>query len=209
MLELIKEHFSVFFEPEVIEEIAKVATVREVEKGTQLMSIGQYIRSMPLLINGVIKIMKEDDEGNEYLLYFLERGDTCAMSMTCCLGDAKSEIKAVAETDCSVVMVPVHKMEEWLRFKSWRKFVFESYNDRLSEMLDAIDGLVFLNLKDRLYKYLKDKVMVTGDTMLQVTHQDIATDLNTSRVVVSRLLKQLENETRIDLHRNKLEVLDF
>ena len=209
MLELIKEHFSVFFEPEVIEEIAKVATVREVEKGTQLMSIGQYIRSMPLLINGVIKFMKEDDEGNEYLLYFLERGDTCAMSMTCCLGDAKSEIKAVAETDCSVVMVPVHKMEEWLRFKSWRKFVFESYNDRLSEMLDAIDGLVFLNLKDRLYKYLKDKVMVTGDTMLQVTHQDIATDLNTSRVVVSRLLKQLENETRIDLHRNKLEVLDF
>ncbi len=132
------------------------------------------------------------------------------MTMTCCLGNSKSEIRAVAEQDATLILIPVSKMDEWVtRYKSWRNFVFESYNSRLKEMLEAIDSLAFMKLNERLHKYLSDKVKVTGDTMISSTHQEIAYELHSSRVVISRLLKQLEREKKIVLHRNRIEVLDY
>ncbi len=196
------------FENELLEEISEVGLQKHVAEGEKLMEIGQYVTAMPLLISGAIKILREDKEGDELLLYFLEKGDTCAMTLSCCMGQTKSEIRAIAELDTELIMIPIQKMEEWTaKYKSWRNFVFESYHTRLMEMLDTIDSIAFLNMDERLLKYLSDKVKITKDNVINSTHQDIAYELHTSRVVISRLLKALENRGKIQLHRNKIEVL--
>jgi CRP/FNR family transcriptional regulator len=128
--------------------------------------------------------------------------------MACCMGNIKSEIRAVAETNGQVVMIPVEKMEEWLgKYKSWRNYVFNSYNNRLKEMLSAIDSLAFLNMEDRLLNYLIEKSKINSSREIHNTHQEIAYDLNTSRVVISRLLKALEKTGRIRLHRASIELI--
>jgi CRP/FNR family transcriptional regulator len=210
MKALLIESYGYIFEEALIDEIVKVATYKEFKADDYLIEIGDYIKTMPLLVNGAIKILREDENGDELLLYFLERGDTCAMTLTCCMGQAKSRIRAIAETDGSLLMIPVEKMEDWLtKYKTWRNFVFDSYNVRLMEMLEAIDTLAFMNLDERLYKYLTDKAKVIGNTEIQNTHQEIAYEKHTSRVVISRLLKALEIEGKIKLHRNKIEILQF
>lgn len=208
MIEKISSNYSFLFEKALIEEISEVGIIKKVAKDDVLIDIGNYVRSMPLLISGAIKILRQDNDGNDLLLYFLEKGDTCAMTLSCCLGQHQSEIKAVAEVDTELIMIPVQKMEEWTsKYKSWRNFVFESYHNRLKEMLDAIDSIAFLKLDDRLLKYLKDKKELLNNDLLEITHQQIANDLNTSRVVVSRLLKSLEKKQIIKLERNKIRFL--
>jgi CRP/FNR family transcriptional regulator len=210
MKDILTQSYGYIFEEALIDEIVKVATFKEFKADDYLIEIGDYIKTMPLLVNGAIKILREDENGDELLLYFLERGDTCAMTLTCCMGQAKSRIRAIAETDGSLLMIPVEKMEDWLtKYKTWRNFVFDSYNVRLMEMLEAIDTLAFMNLDERLYKYLTDKAKVIGNTEIQNTHQEIAYEMHTSRVVISRLLKALEIEGKIKLHRNKIEILQF
>lgn len=210
MIEELKFNYGYMFEKELLEEINQVGTFREVPENTILIDIGTYIKTMPLLLSGAIKILREDEEGNELILYFLERGDTCAMTLSCCMGMKKSEIRAVAETDAKLMMVPVEKMAEWLaKYKSWQDFVLKSYHDRLTELLEAIDSIAFLKMDERIFRYLKDKAMVNHNESFQVTHQQIADDLHTSRVVVSRLLKALEKENKIKLHRNSITVLDL
>lgn len=208
MLDLIKENYSAIFEDKLLEEIAQLAKIHDFKEGDVLIDFGDYIKNMPLLLKGAIKILREDFDEGELLLYFIEKGDTCAMTMACCLGDTKSEIKAVAETDVELIMIPVYKMEEWLgKYKSWRNFVFNSYNNRLKEMLTAIDNLAFMNMDERLLNYLFEKAKINKTNHIQNTHQEIAYDLHTSRVVISRLLKALENENRIKLHRASIEIL--
>lgn len=208
MIELLKETYGFIFEDQLIEEIAKVSLLRDFKEGDVLIDFGDYIKKMPLLINGAIKILREDFDEGELLLYFIERGDTCAMTMACCMGNIKSEIRAVAETNGQVVMIPVEKMEEWLgKYKSWRNYVFNSYNNRLKEMLSAIDSLAFLNMEDRLLNYLIEKSKINSSREIHNTHQEIAYDLNTSRVVISRLLKALEKTGRIRLHRASIELI--
>jgi len=210
MKALLIESYGYIFEEELIDEIVKVAKFKEFKADDYLIEIGDYIKSMPLLLHGAIKILREDENGDELLLYFLERGDTCAMTLTCCMGQAKSRIRAIAETDGSLIMIPIEKMEDWLtKYKTWRNFVFDSYNVRLMEMLEAIDTLAFMKLDERLYKYLTDKAKVIGNTEIHNTHQEIAYEMHTSRVVISRLLKALEIEGKIKLHRNKIEILQF
>jgi len=210
MKDLLSESYGYIFEETLLNEIVKVATFKEFKADDYLIEIGDYIKTMPLLLNGAIKILREDENGDELLLYFLERGDTCAMTLTCCMGQSKSRIRAMAETNGSLLMIPVEKMEDWLtKYKTWRNFVFDSYNVRLMEMLEAIDTLAFMNLDERLYKYLTDKAKVIGNTEINNTHQEIAYEMHTSRVVVSRLLKALEIQGKIKLHRNKIEILQF
>lgn len=210
MIDIVKETYGYLFEEKLIEEIAQVATLKNFDEGDVLIDFGDYIKKMPLLIHGAIKILREDFDEGELLLYFIEKGDTCAMTMACCLGDTKSEIRAVAETNGQLVMIPVSKMEEWLgKYKSWRNYVFNSYNNRLKEMLTAIDNLAFMNMDERLLNYLSEKSIVNKTKEIKSTHQEIAFDLHTSRVVVSRLLKALENEGRIRLHRASIELLNI
>ena len=210
MTELLKESYGFVFEEKLIDEIANVSVFRQFKEGDVLIDFGNYIKTMPLLIKGVIKILREDFDEGELLLYFIEKGDTCAMTLTCCMGQSKSRIRAIAETNGAMLMIPVEKMEEWLtKYKTWRNFVFDSYNVRLNEMLEAIDTLAFMNLDERLYKYLTDKAKVIGDTEIKNTHQEIAYEMHTSRVVISRLLKALELKGKIKLYRNKIEILQF
>ncbi|WBL21067.1 Crp/Fnr family transcriptional regulator [Zunongwangia sp. HRR-M8] len=210
MFEELKEAYHFVFEKELLEEINKSGYLKEFKEGDVIIEIGDHLKSMPLLLNGAIKILREDQDGDELLLYFLERGDTCAMTLSCCLGNTKSQIRAVAERDTSLIMVPIQKMDEWTaKFKSWRYFVFESYQMRLTEMLDTIDTIAFLNMDGRILKYLQNKAKINQDKKVNSTHQQIAYDLHTSRVVVSRILKKMEIENKIKLFRNQIEVLEL
>lgn len=208
MENLIKETYGGIFEKELIEEIISVANLVEFKEGDILIDIGKYIKTMPLLISGAIKIMREDFDTGELLLYFIEKGDTCSMTLNCCMGDKKSEIRAVAENDGLVAMIPVGKMEEWMgKYKTWRAFVFQSYDDRFNELLSAIDNIAFMNMDERLMNYLLEKSKINESKTITKTHQEIAYELNTSRVVISRLLKALENDGKIKLNRNNIELL--
>ena len=207
-MEELKLNYGHLFEDALLQEINSVGVFKEVPEDYTLIEVGQYLKSMPLLINGIINILREDNDGDELLLYFLEKGETCAMTLSCCVGHKQSEIRAVAETDAKLIMIPIQKMEEWTgKYKSWRNFVFESYHNRLMEMLDTIDNIAFLKMDERLLKYLQNKAKVTQDNIIHSTHQEIAYDLHTSRVVISRLLKTLENQNIIELQRNKIILL--
>jgi len=210
MREKLCDYYNIIFEKELIEDIIKFGTFKSLKKGELLIDINQEITDIPLLLNGAIKIVRENSQGEELLLYFLERGDTCAISFNNCIRRKKSLVRGVVEKNCEVIYLPISKLDEWLsKYKTWREFVIDSYNIRLNEMIEAIDTLAFMNMDERLYKYLTDKVQIMRDTTLNTTHFQIAQELNTSRVVVSRLLKKLENQGRIKLSRNKIEVLDF
>ncbi|WP_139956833.1 Crp/Fnr family transcriptional regulator [Flavicella sediminum] len=210
MLEELKKHYGYLFEDQLLEEINNVSTLKDIPEGTKIIEVGQTLSKMPLLLEGAIKILRDDDKGDELLLYFLEKGDTCAMTLTCCTGNAKSEIKAITEIDTKLIMVPIQYMEIWMgKYKSWRDFVLQSYQARMLELLDTIDKIAFLKMDERLLNYLKDKAMINGNTLIKTTHQEIAYELHTSRVVVSRLLKKLEQQKIIILHRNSLELLNI
>ncbi|WP_370478411.1 Crp/Fnr family transcriptional regulator [Tamlana flava] len=205
---LLQQKFSGAFDEDLIKEIEKIGIVRTYQKDDIIIDINQTLKYIPLLLTGNIKILREDADGNELLIYFLEAGETCTMSLTCCLGTSKSKIRAVAEMDSELVMIPVEYMQKWFQTNaSWRNFILESYQIRFDEMLEAIDNLAFMKMDERLYKYLLNKTELHESKTINVKHQDIAEDLHTSRVVISRLLKQLENENKIKLSRNKIDVL--
>lgn len=207
---VLHDRFQYIFEDELIRKICETSKLRTFESGKTLIEVGQDITFMPLIINGSIKVMTEDKNGEELLLYYLELGDTCAMTLNCCSKKAKSAITAITEEACDVIMVPVDKMDEWMvSYKSWRSFILESYNTRLNEMLAAIDSLAFQDMEQRLINYLRDKAMITGNGELKITHMEIAHDLHSSRVVISRLMKKLEKNNIIKQHRNMVEVLEF
>jgi CRP/FNR family transcriptional regulator len=202
--------FGYLFEETLIDEIRELGIKKEFLEDSIIIEIGDYIKSMPLLINGAIKILREDDNGDELVLYYLESGDTCAMTLSCCMGQTKSKIRAIAETDVELIMLPKEKMTAWLsNHKSWQTYILQSYHSRMEELLEAVDTIAFLKMDERIFKFLKDKAMVTGDDVVYATHQEISQDLHTSRVVVSRLLKKLENEGKIKLFRNSIKVLEL
>ena len=208
--EKLEEYYNVVFEPELLDEIAEVGTYKFVKENELLLDIGDEFHQIPLMLTGAIKISRETNAGEEIVLYFLERGDTCTITFGSGLQSSKSKVRGVAEKDSEIIFIPVEKLEEWMvKYPSWRSFVIDSYNIRLNEMLEAIDTLAFMKMDQRLFKYLIDKVQIMRSTTLNTTHQEIAVDLNTSRVVISRLLKHLENEGKIKLYRNKIEVVDF
>ncbi len=202
--------FSYLFDETIVNDIANVAQLKTFKKNDIIIDIGQELDYIPLLINGNIKVLREDNDGNDLLLYVLESGDTCAMSLTCCMAKSVSKIGAIADEDATVIMIPIENMKKWFNTNdSWRSFILQSYQIRFDEMLETIDTLAFMKMDERLFKYLTDKVKLSASTDLEITHQNIAEDLHTSRVVISRLLKQLEKEQRIALGRNKITVLDF
>jgi len=204
------ERFQYLFEPALINEICASGQLYTFSEQHILMDIGETIHFMPLVVSGSIKILTEDQEGNDLLLYYLETGDTCAVTLNCCTTTAKSKIRAIVEQDCEVLFIPIVKLDEWMvKYPKWRAFILESYNVRLDEMLKAIDSLAFQNMEERLMKYLKDKVWITKSTDLTITHAEIANDLHSSRVVISRLMKKLENNQKIKQHRNRIEILNY
>jgi CRP/FNR family transcriptional regulator len=206
----LKERYQYVFEEALLKEIDDIGRYKTIEKDFPMMDIGNDITHMPLILEGAIRIMGEDDKENEILLYYLEIGDSCAMTMTCCMGGKKSDIRAITERKTELILIPVYKMEEWIiKYKTWRVFVFESYDIRLKEMLGAIDALAFHNMEERLYKYLREKAMVLGTSELEITHYQVANDMNTSRVVISRLMKKLALDNKIESNRNHITIKEF
>jgi CRP/FNR family transcriptional regulator len=210
MKNLVKDIYGVFFEEALINELIKVGVQKKLNAGDVLMEVGDDVLKMPLLLDGAVKILRPDSNGDEILLYFIESGDTCAMSFNCCMGNSKSKIRAIAETETLILLIPKEKMDEWLvKYKSWRSYILESYQTRLNEVLGALDMLAFKKMDERLLAYLQDKTKINHDTRLHITHHEIANDLNTSRVVISRLLKKLENNKDVILHRKHIDVVSL
>jgi len=207
MEDVIRQKFGRILQEELVQDIVGSAHYRALKSGAVLIDFGKYVKSIPLVLDGAVKIIREDEKGHELFLYYITGGDTCAMSLTCCLKQKKSEIRAIAETDVTVAMVPMENMDKWMKYPSWREFIFNAYNERFEEMLVALDSVAFLKLDERLMNYLLDIKQNTGSYIITKTHQEIATDLSTSRVVVSRLLKKLGEEDKIEVHRNRIEVL--
>lgn len=206
----LQSNFGYLFENDLINEISKIGISKTFSADTVIIEIDDYLKSMPLLLSGAIKILREDENGEELVLYYLEKGDTCAMTLSCCMGQTKSKIRAVAETDVSLIMLPKEKMTTWLSsYKTWQSFILQSYHNRVEELLQAVDTIAFFNMDERLFRYLKDKAMVNSNDELITTHYQISQDLHTSRVVISRLLKKLENEGKIQLFRNSIKVKEL
>src|SRR5699024_2118998 len=201
----VKKIFDRFFDKDLIDAINQSASFFEFEEDEVLIDYGQYIKSIPLLLDGAIKILREDPDMGDLLLYYLEKGDSCALSMACCMGHTRSEIRAITETKTTVAMIPTDTMEEWMqKYPSWRFFVLNSYHKRFNELLMAVDNIAFNNMEQRLETYLLETTRVNNTHTLNKTHREIANELNTYRVVISRLLKKLENENKIQLNRNSI-----
>ena len=198
------------FEPELVELIENNAIDRTFHAGEVIVRTGQYIKSTVLVLSGRIKIYRQNEEGNEFLIYYLGAGEACAVSLICALQSQTSEITAKAVEDTEVIMLPVQLMDEMMsKFKSWSHFVIRTYRNRFDEMLTVIDSIAFRNMDERLEFYLKRCKADTGKSILNLTHQEIADDLNSSREVVSRLLKKMEQIGKIKLNRNSIELLDL
>jgi len=203
----LSNNYSKIFEKNLIDEIVKVGHHDTIKRGGILIDIGEEMTHIPLILSGVIKIIRKDNN-NELVLYYLESGDTCAISFANCINKKQSVFKGIVEEDVDMILIPVEKIDQWLvKYESWRHFIIDSYHFRLLEMVDSIDGLAFLKMKQRLLKYLKNIVKTTREVNLDITHQEVAKDLNTSRVVITRLLNELHDEGKINSKRNKIEVL--
>jgi CRP/FNR family transcriptional regulator len=204
-----KIKFENLFEAALVKEMYQFGEIKHFKEGDLIMDYGKYIRMMPLILKGTIKVLKMDEEGNEILLYYLANNESCSMAYSCCLEAKKSEVKAIAEEDVEILAIPHLKLDEWLcKFPSWKNYIMRSFNERFLEMLKSIESIAFHKLDERLVKYLRDKQKHSGSSLIKASHYQIADELATSRVVVSRLLKQLENNKKILLYRNEIKLLN-
>lgn len=193
-------------EQPLLEEILAQSTIKHLEEGEEALRTGQYIKSTVLLSKGLLKVYREDEEGNEFLMYYLEPGNACALSMMCTARNEQSQILAKAVEASEIILIPSYLSELWLaKYKTWHSFVIASYRQRFEELLQTLDSVAFKALDERLVFYLRRHVKVSGNEV-KLSHQQIANELSSSREVISRLLKKLEQTGAITLHRNYIEV---
>ena len=198
------------FEPELSKKIQQVGVVRKFKTDEFLMKTGQSIRSAVLVTKGIIKVFREDDEGNEIFMYNLHPGEACAISMTCAARQIASQIMAKALIDTEVIAIPAELMDEWgSKYKSWYQFVLETYRSRVEELLDTLDQIAFRNLDERLLWYLKQHQKSLKTNVLKASFTEIAHELNSSREVISRLIKKLAEKGHIKMHKNQIEIIDL
>lgn len=196
-------------DPQLLEEIEKHGRIQVYEAGETIIDTGQYIKMVPVVLEGTIKVMRGNEEGHDLFLYYIESGETCAVSLTCCSVMNPSDVKAVAEEKTKILAIPARKHEEWTNeFRQWKDFVAQTYQKRFQSMFQAIDDIAFKKMDERLMKYLVVKSKQVKSNELSMTHQEIAKELGTSREVISRLLKQLENRKLVELGRNVVYVRD-
>lgn len=200
--------FSGIFEPSLLAELEAKSMLMEVKSGDAMLNIGQTIRAVPLLVSGAVKVSRINDEGQELLLYYVKEGESCAMTFNCCMLSQTSIIKGVAEEDTVLLCIPVALMDEWMvRYPSWKRYVMTTMLNRFSEMIKCIDDVAFKKLDERLINYLKEKSRISGSSVLNLTHQQIGDELGTNRVVISRLLKKLENDKKLLIYNKQIKLL--
>ena len=197
--------FFPLFDKDLADFLAEIGEVRTIPEGEIMMKTGQYFKAAMLIVKGRVKLYREGEDGNEFFMYFLETGNACALSMICATRNQASGIMAVAMEETEVIMIPIQYMDQLMTtYKSWYYFVLETYRSRFEELLIVIDNIAFKNMDERLEWYLKQQAAKLGK-QLHLTHQQIANDLNSSREVISRLLKKMEKNQRLNLHRNHIE----
>lgn len=200
--------FSPFFEPELMAQVQANATLINLNSGDVMLKIGKPVWGIPLLAKGTVKISRVNDEGQEILLYYVKSGETCAMSFTCWMTTQVSSVKSTAEEECVIYVIPGKIADEWMqRYPTWKKFVMNTILDGFTVIVKSIDDVAFRKMEERLVTYLKEKSHITGSALVNLTHQQVADDLGTNRVVVSRLLKKLETDGRLLLYRNQIKLL--
>lgn len=203
--EIVKKSFP-FFESELRDVIAEQGILKSVPEGGILIEEDQYIRSFPIVIDGVIRVTRMDLDGNELLLYYLKKSEVCTVSLSCCVDRARSRVRAVAEENATVIALPVELLDSWMsKYQTWKEFVMVSMRHRFDELLNTLDAVAFLKMDERLERFFLDRYRNTKATEFSGSHQDIASSLSTSREVISRLLKQMERKGMIRLSRNRVD----
>jgi len=203
--EIVKKHFP-FFESALRDVIAEEGILKEIPEGSTLIEEEQYIRSFPIVLDGLIRVTRMDEDGNELLLYYLRAGEVCTVSLSCCVERSKSRVRAIAEEDSTVIALPVELLDSWMsKFQTWKEFVMVSMRRRFDELLNTLDSVAFLKMDERLEKFFRDRFKNTGSKDFHGSHQDIASSLSTSREVISRLLKQMERQGMISMGRNHID----
>ena len=198
---------SLFTDKELLSEIEKKSRQRAFPKDTIITKPGDEILFVPIVTKGSIRIIRQNNDGQEVFLYHLYPGQTCAMSLTCCQAGQKSMIKAVAEVDTEIVQVPVKLMDEWFRFPEWKMYISSNYQNRFAELMEVIDLIAFNNMDKQLLHYLQERSKALNTRGLELTHQQIADELHTHREAISRLLRTMEQKKLVKLGRNNIEVL--
>jgi len=205
----ILERFPIL-EKELVEEIQQVAEIKDIKKGQVLLRTGQNLRSAVLVMDGLLKIFREDEEGNEYFIYYLDSGKACAITLVSAMASETSQLKAIAETDATVLLVDTQYVDKWLgQYKNWSRFIINSYRERFEELLQVIDHTAFRNMDERLLFYLKRYKEKTNSNFIATSFKDIGEELNSSREVISRLMKKLAERGMIKIHRSNVEILDI
>lgn len=204
----IEQNFPVFSDDKLLDEMVSLSRLFSHHKEETIINPGDLPRWIPLVTKGAIKISRVDGDGDEMFLYYLYPGQTCAMTLNCCMVEKASEILAIAEEGTEYIGLPRKKLAEWMmKFDSWRSFTLQSYDERYENLLATIDAIAFQKLDERLLNLLEDKSIAMGHKEVEITHKKLAQELHSSREVISRLLKQLEKLGKVKLGRNKVELL--
>lgn len=205
----ITKHFP-SLERELVEEIEKVADVRTFSEGEPLMRTGQNIRSAMLVVEGLVKVYREDEFGGEFFMYYLDAGKACAVSLVCALGKETSGLMAKALTPATVISIPAEYVDAWMgKYKSWAQFAVSTYRERFEELLQTIDHIAFRNMDERLVFYLKRHQQKLKTNIVNTSYTDMAQDLNSSREVISRLMKKLSEKGIVRLHKSHIELVNL
>ncbi len=192
------------FEKELLDRIGE-SKVLEIEPGTVILKEHEFIKVIPLVLEGSIKLRKVDPAGREIIFYHIEPGESCILSISSCLNEKESKAEAIIERRTRLIALSARDVREWMdTYPSWRKFVVKLFYDRMAEVLSLLDLVIFKSVDTRLVQYLKDKAV---DQELIITHQQLAGQLGTAREVISRLLKQMEREGMISLERGKIRII--
>jgi len=200
--------YASMFEPALLQEIEEKSMVFSAKEGQGLIQMGQPIKVVPMMLSGTLKVSRENEEGQELVLYYVRSGEGCAMTFSCGMMAQTSQVKGTAEEDLSMLCVPVAAMEEWMhKYPSWKKFVIGTIVSEYMDIIKIVDDVTFKKTDERLVNYLRAKSKLTGSSLINLSHQQIADELGTNRVVISRLLKKLENEKRLLLFRNQIKLL--
>jgi len=203
--EIVKKRFP-FFESGLRSAISESGTFIKFKAQEELIREDQYIRSFPIVLSGLIKVCRTDEEGKELLLYYLRPGEVCTVSLICCMDRTRSRVKAIAEEKTTAIAVPVELLDSWMtKYQTWKEYVMHSMQLRFDELLKALDSIAFLKMDERLEKFFTDRYRSSGSMIFEGSHQDVALALNSSREVISRLLKQMEKKGLITLSRNRID----
>ncbi|WP_222983410.1 Crp/Fnr family transcriptional regulator [Flagellimonas meishanensis] len=189
--------------------IAEVGTLKKIAKGTEILREGQYVKVVPFVQSGLIKVFTRYED-RELLLYYIQPNESCIMSFSASINNEPSHVFAITEEDTEAILVPVNALDELVKeHPNVNNFFFQQYKGRYAELLDTIQHVLFDKIDKRLYEHLRDKVQLKNENPLQISHQQLANEIGTVREVISRVLKKLEGAGMVKQLGNKIQVLDL